>query len=89
MHDRSKAVRAYLTEHPSMETVPFPGDTPEATPDEEECGYTKHGRLANFAPEHTDELRCALVAELERLHRCPEVLAAFIRNACIPIRLRL
>ena len=89
VHDRSKLVRAYLAEHPSIETVPFPGYTPEANPDEDVWGYAKHGRLANFAPGDTDELRSALVAELERLHRCPELLAAFIRHAGIPIRLRL
>jgi transposase len=89
VHDRSKAVRAYLAEHPSIETEPFPSYAPEANPDEGVWGYTKYGRLANFAPEDTDELRAALVAELERLHRRPELLASFIRHAGFPIRLRL
>src|SRR4051812_40663955 len=89
VHDRSKAVRAYLAEHPAIETEPFPSYTPEANPDEGMWGYTKHGRLANFAPEDTDELRAALVAKLERLHRRPRLLASFIRYAGIPIRLRL
>jgi transposase len=34
VHDRSKAVRAFLAEHPSIETEPLPSDTPEANPDE-------------------------------------------------------
>jgi hypothetical protein len=34
IHDRSKPVRAYLADHPSIETVPFPSYTPEANPDE-------------------------------------------------------
>jgi transposase len=88
VHDRSKAVRAYLAEHPSIETEPFPGYAPEANPDEGVWGYTKYGRLANFAPEDTDELRAALVDELERLHRRPRLLASFIRHAAVPIRLR-
>lgn len=89
VHDRSKAVRAYLDEHPAIETVPLPGYTPEANPDEGVWGYTKYGRLANFAPEDTGELRAALVGELGRLHRRPRLLASFIRHAAIPIRLRL
>jgi transposase len=89
VHDRSKAVRAYLAEHPAIETEPFPSYTPEANPDEGVWGYTKYGRLANFAPEDTAELRAALVAELGRLHRRPKLLASFIRHARIPIRLRL
>jgi hypothetical protein len=62
---------------------------PEANPDEGVWGYTKYGRLANFAPEDTAELRAALVGELERLDRCPKLLASFIRNAAVPIRLHL
>lgn len=88
IHDRSKAVRAYLADHPSIETVPFPSYTPEANPDEGVWQHTKHGRLANFAPGDTSELRAVLIEELERLHRRPQLLASFIRRARIPIRLR-
>jgi transposase len=88
-HDRSQAVRAYLSGHPAVETVAFPGYAPEANPDEGVWGYTKYGRLANFAPEGTDELRATLVAEFGRLHRRPKLLASFIRHAAVPIRLRL
>jgi hypothetical protein len=89
VHDRSKAVRAFLAENPAVETEKFPGYAPETNPDEGVWGYTKYGRLANFAPEDTAELRSALVAELERLHRRPKLLASFIRHAKVPIRLRL
>jgi hypothetical protein len=41
VHDRSKAVRAYLAETPAIETERFPSDTPEANPDEGVWGYTK------------------------------------------------
>ena len=34
IHDRSKAVRAYLAEHPEIVTEQFPGYAPEANPDE-------------------------------------------------------
>ena len=89
VHDRSKVVRAYLAERPSIATEPFPSYTPEANPDEGVWEHTKHGRLANFTPEDTAELRAVLVEELERLHRRPDLLASFIRHAAIPIRLRL
>jgi transposase len=89
VHDRSKAVRAFLAEHPAIETEPLPSYAPEANPDEGVWGYTKHGRLPNFAPVDTAELRVALLEELGRLHRRPKLLASFIRHAGIPIRLRL
>jgi transposase len=89
VHDRSKAVRAYLADHPAIETEPFPSYAPEANPDENVWGHAKHGRLANFTPEDTAELRAVLVKELVRLHRRPKLLASFIRHAAIPIRLRL
>jgi transposase len=88
IHDRPKAVRAYLAEHRAIETAPLPAYAPEANPDEGVWQYLKHGRLANFAPEGTTELRAALTRELGRLSRRPDLLASFIRHAEIPIRLR-
>jgi transposase len=61
VHDRSKAVRAYLAGHPAIETEPFPSYTPEANPYENVWGHAKHGRRANFTPEDTDELHRVLV----------------------------
>jgi transposase len=88
IHDRSGAVRAYLAEHPEIETEKFPGYAPEANPDEMVWQHAKHGRLANFAPADTAELRSELIGELMRLERRPDLLAAFIRHARVPIRLR-
>lgn len=87
VHDRSKAVRAFLAEHPSIRTERFPSYTPEANPDEGVWQHTKHGRLANFTPEGTSELRAAVTAELTRLQRSPKLLASFIRRARVPIRI--
>jgi transposase len=87
VHDRSKAVRASLAEHPSIRTEQFPPYTPEANPDEGVWQHTKHGRLANFTPEDTTELRSAVEGELRRLQRRPMLLASFIRHAKVPIRL--
>lgn len=87
VHDRSKAVRAFLAEHPSIRTEKFPSYTPEANPDEGVWQHTKHGRLANFTPEDTTELRSAVSGELTRLQQSPKLLASFIRHAEVPIRL--
>lgn len=88
IHDRSKVVRAYLARHPGVVTAKLPGYAPETNPDEMVWQHTKHGRLANFAPEDTAELRAALVEEFGRIHGKPELLSAFIRHAGVPIRLR-
>jgi transposase len=88
IHDRSKVVRAYLAEHPEVRTEKLPGYAPETNPDEMVWEHTKHGRLSNFTPEDTAELRSALIGEFSRLHRKPELLSAFIRHAGVRVRLR-
>ncbi len=87
IHDRSKVVRAYLAKHPEIVTEKLPGYAPEINPDEMVWQHTKHGRLANFTPEDTAELRSAVEGELRRLQRSPELLASFLRRAEVPIRL--
>ncbi len=47
--------------------------------------HAKHARLANFAPEDTMELRRVLIGEFDRLHRRPDLLAAFIKHARVPV----
>ena len=88
IHDRSEVVRAYLAGHPKIVTEKLPGYAPETNPDESVWEHTKHGRLANFTPEDTVELRSVLIHEFERLHRKPELLSAFIRHAGVRVRLR-
>jgi transposase len=87
VHDRARVVRAYLAEHPEVVTEPFPSYAPETNPDESVWGHTKYGRLANFAPEDTAELRRVLIEELERLDGRPDLLATFIRHAGVRLRL--
>ena len=48
-----------------------PGYAPETNPDEMVWQHTKHGRLANFAPEDTAELRAVLVEEFGRIQGSP------------------
>jgi hypothetical protein len=88
IHDRSKVVRAYLARHPEIVTEQFPGYAPETNPDEMVWEHTKHGRLANFTPEDTAELRAVLTEEFARLHGKAELLSAFIRHAGVRLRLR-
>jgi len=88
IHDRSKVVRAYLAEHPEIVTEPLPAYAPETNPDEMVWEHTKHGRLANFTPEDTAELRSVLIEEFGRLHHKSELLAAFLRHAGVRVRLR-
>jgi transposase len=88
IHDRSKVVRAYLAGHPEVVTEKLPSYAPETNPDEMVWQHTKHGRLANFAPDDTAELRAVLVEEFGRIHGKPELLSAFIRHAGVPVRLQ-
>ena len=88
VHDRSKVVRAYLAVHPEMVTEKFPGYAPETNPDEMVWQHSKHARLSNFTPDDVADLRATVAAELERLQGKPDLLAAFIRHAKVPIRLR-
>ena len=52
-HARSEAVRAYPAGRPSIEAEPFPGETPEANPDEGVRRHARHARPASSAPEGT------------------------------------
>jgi hypothetical protein len=88
IHDRSKVVRAYLAGHPEVETERFPSYAPETNPDEMVWQHVKDSRLANFAPEDTDELRSEMIREFLRLQDRPDLISSFIRHAGIPIRLR-
>jgi transposase len=88
IHDRSRAVRRYLAKHPEVHTERLPAYAPETNPDEGVWQHTKYARLANFAPEDTRQLRRALIEELDRLHRRPDLLQAFLRHAEVPVRLQ-
>jgi transposase len=88
IHDRSRAVTTYLATHPEVHTERLPAYAPETNPDEDVWQHTQHGRLANFAPGDTRELRRVLIQELDRLHGRPDLLAAFLRHAEVPVRMQ-
>jgi transposase len=89
IHERSGVVKGYLARHPEIVTEEFPGDAPEANPDEGVWGWTKYHRLPNYAPEDTWALRCRLIAEFSALRSRRDLLASFIRHAGVPIQLRV
>ena len=84
IHDKSKAVRAWLAKHPNAVTEKFPGYAPDLNPDEGVWGWTKYGRLANLAADNTDELRERVREELNTAKASPDLLANFIHETHLP-----
>jgi transposase len=85
-HDRSRAVRSYLAKHPEIHTERFPGYAPELNPDEQVWSHVKYGRLANFVPQDSKDLRRRVHHELKRIKRDPELLRSFVIHA-LPMQL--
>jgi transposase len=88
IHGRSRLVRAYLAKYPEIHAEPLPAYAPETNPDENVWRHTKHARLANIAADDLRELRRTLIEELDRLHGRPDLLAAFVEHARIPVMLQ-
>jgi len=86
-HSRSRLVGAFLAAHRSVRVEDFPGYAPELNPDEGVWGYTKYGRLANFAPADTQALRERVTAELNELKQYPYSLYSFIEHTNLPLQL--
>jgi transposase len=87
IHDKALRVRAFLAKHPGLVTEKFPGYMPELNPDEGVWGWTKYGRLANLAAASTDHLRDHLIEELVDLKQSPDLLASFIEETNLPLKL--
>lgn len=87
VHDRSKVVRAYLAKHPEIVTEKLPTYAPELNPDEQVWSNIKYGRLANYAPRDTRELRKRLMRELRHLRKRSDLLRSFIQHTKIPLRI--
>jgi transposase len=78
IHSRSRAVRAWLEEHPEIVAEDLPGYAPELNPDELVWCWTKYGRLSNYAAPHLGALRERVEVELNDLRDHPYVLLDFI-----------
>jgi transposase len=85
IHSKSGAVKAYLAAHPEVVAEDFPGYAPELNPDELVWGWTKYGRLSNYAAPDTAALRERVTAELEDLRQHPYELWDFIEHTGLPI----
>lgn len=79
-------VRDWLAAHPRCQVVWFPPYAPDLNPVELLWSYLKYGRLANFAPNTTDEIQTAVCRERRRLAHHPELLRSFFRHSALPFR---
>jgi transposase len=84
VHIKSKAVRAWLADHPDVIAEDFPGYMPELNPDEGVWGWTKYGRLANLAANDKEELWEWVMSELITLKHSPDLLRGFINETELP-----
>jgi hypothetical protein len=87
IHSKARLVQAFLSANPSIVAEDFPGYVPDLNPDEGVWGYTKYGRLPNFAPANAQELRQRVDAELQALKRQAYSLYSFIENTNLPLQL--
>jgi len=84
IHSKSKAVKAWLAEHPGVVAEDFPGYVPDLNPDEGVWGWAKYGRLANLAARDKDELWDRVVDELIEVKFRPELLRGFMQQTGLP-----
>jgi transposase len=77
-------VRNWLDHHPRCCVVWLPPYAPDLNPVELLWSYLKYGRLANFAPNTTDEIQSSVARERRRLARHPELLRSFFRHSALP-----
>jgi len=87
IHSKARLVKEFLKANPSVVVEDFPGYVPELNPDEGVWGWTKYGRLANFAPADTRDLRRRVHAELAWLKEHPFFLYSFIDHTNLPLLL--
>lgn len=87
VHDKSKAVQAFLAKHPEIRTEKLPAYAPELNPDELVWAWTKYGRLGNLAAANADWLRDYIITELVYLKEHPKILNSFIEKPGYSLRL--
>jgi hypothetical protein len=87
IHSKSRLVKEFLAAHPGIVAADFPSYMPDLNPDEGVWGYTKYGRLANYAPANAQALREQVEAELRGLKRRAYFLYRLIDHANLPLQL--
>lgn len=78
IHDKSKAVWAWLSKHPEVVTERFPGYAPELNPDEYVWTHTKYTSLCNYCAPDLPALGERVEAALIELGGRPRLLQSFI-----------
>jgi transposase len=86
IHSKAHLVKQFLAANPSVVAEDLPGYAPQENPDEGVWGWTKYGRLANFAPADTAALREGVQAELTWLQKHPYFLYSFIEHTNLPLQ---
>lgn len=81
IHNKSRAVKAFLAAHPEVVAEDLPAYCPQLNPDEWVWGWAKYGRLANLAAWDADDLWGHVVEALADLKFRPDLLNSFISNA--------
>jgi len=85
IHSRSKAVKAWLAEHPKVVVEDFPSYAPDANPDEWVWCWAKYGKLCNLCPADVQELVGLVTDTLDQLKHSPRLLASFVLDAGVPL----
>jgi transposase len=85
VHRKCGLVREFLAKHPDLVAEDLPAYAPELNPDELVWNWSKYGRLANLAADHTDQLAENVIDELIYLKHHPHLLASFIDKTELPL----
>jgi transposase len=85
IHSKSKAVKAWLAEHPEVVVEDFPGHDPDGNPDEWVWSWAKYGKLCNLCPQDVNDLFDAVLDAMKELKGKPCLLAAFVMEAGVPL----
>jgi len=85
IHSKARAVQAYLAKHPEIVVEDLPAYAPEANPDEWVWSWTKYSKLSNLAAQNSAELWNWIIDSLLELKFSPTLLAAFLRDAELPV----
>lgn len=87
IHSKSKAVKAWLAQHPEVVVEDLPSYAPTLNPDEWVWSWTKYGRLCNLAAWDAQELWDEIVTAMIDLKLQPKMLKAFVENADLALAL--
>jgi transposase len=85
---RGKQVQDFLGCHRRLQTEFLPPYAPELNPNEYGWSQLKCRSLANYAPEHLDELENAASAAVRRIRTQQTLLRGFVKAAGLPIHFR-